>query len=184
MLSYLDKKAGASQYWAGVAVAGNQITNDLDKLTGRGIFRIMRSAYTFINANYLPEDRIYIFGFSRGAYTARHLAAMIVRYGLDDVAESVYDRYRADLMANKSFSTVQQAVHFLGLFDCVPGNQLYLSRNPNSKILNDPLLENGIIHFRTQYHMMRNENFSSLSCSKIRASRRSIRFGCPAATLI
>jgi uncharacterized protein (DUF2235 family) len=38
--------------------------------------------YKFLMRYYRPGDRIYIFGFSRGAYTARVLAAMLHKVGL------------------------------------------------------------------------------------------------------
>jgi uncharacterized protein (DUF2235 family) len=39
-------------------------------------------AYIYLMRNYTPGDRIYIFGFSRGAYTARALAGLLTAVGL------------------------------------------------------------------------------------------------------
>ena len=39
-------------------------------------------AYRFLALNYEPGDEIFVFGFSRGAYTARSLVGMIGRVGL------------------------------------------------------------------------------------------------------
>jgi uncharacterized protein (DUF2235 family) len=47
----------------------------------------------------------------------------------------------------RSNPQTQQPVHFLGLFDCVPGNHFYAWRDPDSG-LNSPMLEPGILHFR------------------------------------
>lgn len=49
---------------------------------GYGIARDIRNAYTFIMAHYQPGDRLYLFGFSRGAYTARAVASALNLYGL------------------------------------------------------------------------------------------------------
>ena len=49
---------------------------------GWGLSRNIRSAYAFLAMNYEPGDRIFLFGFSRGAYTVRSLAGMINRCGL------------------------------------------------------------------------------------------------------
>ena len=49
---------------------------------GRGLSKNVRQAYEFLSKNYSDGDGIFIFGFSRGAYTARSVAGMIVRYGL------------------------------------------------------------------------------------------------------
>ncbi|EKM49551.1 uncharacterized protein PHACADRAFT_265089 [Phanerochaete carnosa HHB-10118-sp] len=42
----------------------------------------VRGGYTFLMQNYRPGDKICIFGFSRGAYTARALAGMLHKIGL------------------------------------------------------------------------------------------------------
>jgi uncharacterized protein (DUF2235 family) len=49
---------------------------------GYGIARDIRNAYAFIMAHYEPDDRLYLFGFSRGAYTARAVASLLRLYGL------------------------------------------------------------------------------------------------------
>ena len=49
---------------------------------GWGLSRNIREAYAFLAMNYKPGDRIYLFGFSRGAYTVRSLAGVINRCGL------------------------------------------------------------------------------------------------------
>ncbi|RDX42628.1 hypothetical protein OH76DRAFT_1410973 [Lentinus brumalis] len=42
----------------------------------------VRGGYQFLMQNYVPGDKICIFGFSRGAYTARALAGMLHKIGL------------------------------------------------------------------------------------------------------
>lgn len=49
---------------------------------GRGLDRKIESAYRFLVLNYSPHDEIYIFGFSRGAYTARSLCGLIRKCGI------------------------------------------------------------------------------------------------------
>ncbi|MGO4117690.1 DUF2235 domain-containing protein [Rhizobium ruizarguesonis] len=49
---------------------------------GYGLKRDVANAYIFIIDNYKPGDRLFIFGFSRGAYTARVVAALIHMYGV------------------------------------------------------------------------------------------------------
>jgi uncharacterized protein (DUF2235 family) len=49
---------------------------------GYGIARDVSNAYAFIMAHYAPGDRLYLFGFSRGAYTARAVASLLRLYGL------------------------------------------------------------------------------------------------------
>lgn len=49
---------------------------------GYGISDNVADAYTFLMRNFRPEDKIYVFGFSRGAYTARALCGMLHMIGL------------------------------------------------------------------------------------------------------
>ena len=49
---------------------------------GRGLTRNLIEAYTFLVEHYENGDRVFLFGFSRGAYTARALAAFIRQCGL------------------------------------------------------------------------------------------------------
>lgn len=53
-----------------------------DVLTGSGISAQIRRAYGYLAARYRPGDRIYLFGYSRGAYAVRSLAGVIDRVGL------------------------------------------------------------------------------------------------------
>jgi uncharacterized protein (DUF2235 family) len=49
---------------------------------GLGIDHKIQDAYRFLCLNYQPGDEIYLFGFSRGAYTVRSLAGLIYNSGL------------------------------------------------------------------------------------------------------
>ncbi|MGR3615711.1 MAG: DUF2235 domain-containing protein [Paracoccaceae bacterium] len=65
--------------------AGIQLTDmksTLDVLMGRGINRQIRRAYGYLASRYRPGDRIYLMGYSRGAYAVRSLAGVIDRVGL------------------------------------------------------------------------------------------------------
>ena len=49
---------------------------------GSGLVQNLADAYRFLIFNYTPGDEIYIFGFSRGAYTARSFAGLIAVCGI------------------------------------------------------------------------------------------------------
>src|SRR5262245_11517767 len=51
---------------------------------GAGLSENVRDAYSFLAQNFTPGAEIYIFGFSRGAYTARSLCGFIKAAGLLD----------------------------------------------------------------------------------------------------
>jgi len=56
--------------------------NMLDVVEGRGIEQQIRRSYGFIASRYEPGDRIFLFGYSRGAYAVRSLAGLIDQVGL------------------------------------------------------------------------------------------------------
>lgn len=54
----------------------------LDVLMGRGINRQIRRAYGYLASRYRPGDKIFLMGYSRGAYAVRSLAGVIDLIGL------------------------------------------------------------------------------------------------------
>lgn len=54
----------------------------LGMLMGRGLNRQIRRAYGYLASHYRPGDRIYLMGYSRGAYAVRSLAGAIEMVGL------------------------------------------------------------------------------------------------------
>lgn len=68
---------------------------------GLGLSRNIRRAYKFLCFHYNPGDQIFIFGFSRGAYTARSLVGYIHAAGLlrrdcctSELEQRAWDFYR------------------------------------------------------------------------------------------
>ncbi|MTJ49533.1 DUF2235 domain-containing protein [Dolichospermum sp. UHCC 0259] len=61
---------------------GSENQKFLGGITGLGIDQNIQDAYEFLCFNYVDGDEIYLFGFSRGAYTVRSLAGMIYCSGL------------------------------------------------------------------------------------------------------
>jgi uncharacterized protein (DUF2235 family) len=66
---------------------------------GKGLDQDIKDAYQWLVDRYNPGDDIFIFGFSRGAYTARSLAGFIAKCGLLKSGaplgiKQLYDRYR------------------------------------------------------------------------------------------
>lgn len=76
-------------YHAGVGTGG-----PLDSLTGgafgHGMEHNIREMYRFIAYNHEPGDELYLFGFSRGAYTVRSLAGFLHFAGLVTKDEDYY----------------------------------------------------------------------------------------------
>jgi len=112
-------------------------------------------AYRFLMRYYQDGDSIFIFGFSRGAYTARVLAGMLHKVGLltqgnEELIPFAWDMFKRppddpDRLAEgfkKTFSRPVQ-VHFLGLWDTVssvgwalwPQHYQYTEKNPSVDIV-------------------------------------------------
>lgn len=60
----------------------NGIAAAFDMAVGSGLGLHIRDAYHYLMQTYKEGDKICLFGFSRGAYTARCLAGMIHKVGL------------------------------------------------------------------------------------------------------
>lgn len=119
-----------TRYQAGVGTAG-----PLDRLlggaVGLGLSEDIRDCYQWLSAKYEPGDRLFLFGFSRGAFTARSLAGLICRFGivmLNDVTESeaiverVYRqgyRERRRLPKRIRFHADSDRIRFIGAWDTV-----------------------------------------------------------------
>ena len=84
-----DDSSGADQvvfYDAGVGsmqvAFGSSINNFLGGAFGVGLMENIEDAYRFLTFNYTPGDKIFIFGFSRGAYSARSFGGLIRTCGV------------------------------------------------------------------------------------------------------
>ena len=62
--------------------AGRRIYNLLSRATGLGITANIIDCYAALIRLYRPGDRVFLFGFSRGAYTVRSLGAVIALCGI------------------------------------------------------------------------------------------------------
>jgi uncharacterized protein (DUF2235 family) len=99
---------------------------------GAGLFQKIKEGYTKIAHTYAADDQVFIFGFSRGAYTARALAGMIAVCGLptanftDDVVNTAFEAYRnkgqrAALLSqlNKTCHLFDTKLTMVGVWDTV-----------------------------------------------------------------
>ena len=83
-----DNREQVVFYDAGVGVATgvspfvDRLVGVLGGALGRGIDEKIEAAYRFLVLNYNPGDEIFVFGFSRGAYTARSLCGLIRKCGI------------------------------------------------------------------------------------------------------
>jgi uncharacterized protein (DUF2235 family) len=126
-LKIYDQGVGTGYSWKDKMLGG---------AIGAGIDKNIKDVYEFFVLNYEPGDEIYLFGFSRGAYTARSIAGFIRNCGIlkkeyIHLVDKAYAYYRdrndythpdSDLM--KSFRAAYCAeditrIHFIGVWDTV-----------------------------------------------------------------
>ncbi len=131
------RKVGATLYrWAGLAF-------------GAGLVANVVQAYRELICNYDPGDRVFLFGFSRGAYTARVLAGILENYGLltrenqvmveavvrkfsvlvpKEGSEAARDPEKRHAYCSRTFTdareikesySIECPVHFMGIWDTV-----------------------------------------------------------------
>jgi uncharacterized protein (DUF2235 family) len=118
-------------YDDGVGADGNPVAKIAGGAFGTGLWDKIKEGYTKISHVYEAGDSVFIFGFSRGAYTARSLAGMIMACGLptqdfsDDMVDAAFDAYRdklnrADkLKALANCNLVDAEVTMVGVWDTV-----------------------------------------------------------------
>lgn len=86
-------------YDKGIGTGYSIKANMLGGITGAGIDKNIKDIYTFLILNYVPGDEIYLFGFSRGAYTARSIGGLIRNCGIlkpeyIELVDKAYELYR------------------------------------------------------------------------------------------
>lgn len=101
-------------------------------IQGRGFDGQICRAYGWLASHYRPGDRIFLFGYSRGAYAVRSLAGMIDRVGLlrreeatERAVNAVFRHYQTDpgssaaLAFAKAHCHDEAVVEVVGVFDTV-----------------------------------------------------------------
>jgi len=118
-------------YDDGVGADSTGLNRILQGAFGAGLLQKIQDAYTKIAHVYEPGDLIYLFGFSRGAYTARSLAGMIANCGLptgafnDDCVTQAFAAYRdpvnrASILAGLTTGGLGPAtIQMVGVWDTV-----------------------------------------------------------------
>ncbi len=121
-------------YDSGVGTDGTPLDHLTGGAMGEGLFQKVQDCYAFLSNVYDPGDKIYLFGFSRGAFTARSVAGMIAGFGVpsinmdNETVSKIFAAYRepdadrkkalkADLLATYGLQDV--TVEMVGVWDTV-----------------------------------------------------------------
>ena len=152
-----NRKPQIFVYSAGVGTT-NRSSQVIAGATGEGLAAIILEAYVNLVANYVPGDKIYIFGFSRGAFAARALSGMISYSGLlkansSSLIEHAWRFFTGaeqkvayeQLKADNTHKDV--AIELLGVWDTVSGpykRDLLLKRYRFDNLLLDRCVNHGV----------------------------------------
>jgi len=137
-VAYYDGGVGTLVDAAAISGVRKYLSRRLDAAIGFQIRENVIAAYRFLALNYQPGDRIYLFGFSRGAYTVRAVAGLIRFLGLlrpelenlaplawaiyanEGQAYEVSQRFAGGNRFNRNFGiTPKPPIHFLGAWETV-----------------------------------------------------------------
>lgn len=143
-VGFYDPGVGTFSAQGAWSRAGKTWTRLLGLAFGFGIRQNLGEAYGFLMHHYRPGDRVFVFGFSRGAYTARALVGMSYRAGLmkpgaENLVDYLVRAYtKGDDFTDEDWRTMDEfadtfswahrrgsrtsralPIHFLGLWDSV-----------------------------------------------------------------
>lgn len=142
-----------SDAWRGFR---QKVVEFLGLAAGLGLDDDVLSAYRFIGEHYEPGDKIYLFGFSRGAYTVRVVAALLHMLGmlprdqlnLADYALTAYKRASGAASISQSEDAVQLVwefgrltgakpvpIEFVGVWDTVASMIVPRLNGPGFRLL-------------------------------------------------
>ncbi|KAH0837783.1 hypothetical protein J3R83DRAFT_5963 [Lanmaoa asiatica] len=128
----------ATPFWA-------KLSKTIDMMIGNHLDAHVMGGYEFLMQNYEAGDKICIFGFSRGAYTARALAGMIHKVGLlpscnHQQVPFAYKMYSKDddlgwqqSTAFKKAFSINVDIEFVGVWDTVSSVGVIPRRLPFTK---------------------------------------------------
>jgi uncharacterized protein (DUF2235 family) len=117
-------------YDRGLGTGWRKITGNV---AGMGISKNIRECYQFIFENYCAGDRVFLFGFSRGATTVRSLSSLIHLFGIlpksrPELIKRAYKIYKIGKRAKRDeraadfvsrHHTMWCRIKFLGVWDTV-----------------------------------------------------------------
>ena len=153
-VAYYDPGLGTMGANNALTKLGKWFTKMLGLAFGYGLLDNVGDAYRFLMQNWEPGDQLYLFGFSRGAYTARVLASVLNMFGvlprdneqltpyilrslkgMDNEGEAIARRF-------KTVFAMECKPHFVGVWDTVssvgwimePFTARYTAHNPDIQI--------------------------------------------------
>jgi uncharacterized protein (DUF2235 family) len=133
-MALLNSPGQLKYYDSGVGTDGTPIDHLVGGAMGEGLFQKVQDCYAFLGNVYDPGDKIFLFGFSRGAFTARSVGGMIAAFGVPTINldnrtfVQVFEAYREPDPARKKaakdrltadYGLIDVTVEMVGVWDTV-----------------------------------------------------------------
>ena len=146
-LNFYDPGVGTTSN--SILIPIRKIQNIISQALGSDLQQNVEDAYRYLMNTYEDGDKIFLFGFSRGAHTVRRLADILWKYGLlyrgsDNIIPYVSRMYEKSPSSDiiKSFRskfTRRCPVHFLGVWDTVSALSYIIPSPKLDGILSDEI---------------------------------------------
>jgi len=129
-IAYYHPGVGTMGSRSALSAIGRWWTRVIGLAFGYGISDNLADAYQFLMSNFNSDDDVYVFGFSRGAYTARALCGMLHAVGLLTKGNEGLIPYAIRMIKRKEINFQVAAdfkrtfsreckTHFVGVWDTV-----------------------------------------------------------------
>jgi uncharacterized protein (DUF2235 family) len=135
-VAYYHPGVGTIEAVGALTITARKMTKMMGLAFGYGLEADIRDAYVYLMSEFEDRDSLFLFGFSRGAYTARALASLLHMYGLIPKGNEPLVPYAIRMMMaiqkrepggvfqlarefRDTFSTRTCQPHFVGLWDTV-----------------------------------------------------------------
>jgi len=114
-------------YHPGVGTKGGWLNRMIEGIVGDGLDKNIMSAYCWLAKNYEIGASIWLFGFSRGAFTVRSLGGMIAHCGLLDARQGAMTEKETWSAVQELFNQYRQQEQVVAsderIFHCVRSGQ-------------------------------------------------------------
>jgi uncharacterized protein (DUF2235 family) len=144
-IAFYDPGVGTFSYLG--RYLGRRVGIILGKAFGAGLQQNLEDGYEYLMNRYEKNDRLYLFGFSRGAYTARALSGMLYHFGLLPKGSKNLIPYVSKMYTSKNFGNApgfkktfshECKPYFIGVWDTVGSlGFIYGKKFYNTRLMDD-----------------------------------------------
>ena len=145
--AFYDPGVGTLGSHFSLTFIGRALTKLMGLVTAYGMTKNIEDAYAYLMEKYEEGDKVFLFGFSRGAFTVRALAGMLHKCGLLEKGCNNLIPYASN-MYRKGSTNVAKGFkrtfcrecrpHFIGVWDTVKSVGLFFPRKfPNATLNED-----------------------------------------------